>query len=502
MTHSSTSEDFVEAVDLALPPDKSDHAVRLEHARENIASASSTLLNYEQLLIAVMRLADEIAARPNRGDVALPDHDLIRLAELGVLIAPLPVEHGGLGLGTCAAGHMPLLRLLSVVGGADLVLGRLYEGHVNAILLIATFASSSQLARAAQDCREGRWFGVWNTGRREVLRLEPEPVNIRQTYTLRGVKNFASGAGFVQRPIVTAQTTDGRWQMTLPQMDDPEVSTHISIDRSFWHPLGMAGSESFEVDFTGVRLDEDDLIGSPGDFYRDPLFYGGAIRFAAVQSGALLRLHQLFAGWLESQSDGPSPRNKDPYQIARMGEMALGAQEAVLWIERAATVASECLSVHASKLQIERMHEVADMTRLAIERIANAMIPRIVSGVGAHGLLQPSSFERLIRDLTMYLRQPLPDQTLAAVGRASLRKANLRAQGAASGFWRDLPIDDSLPQSYFDRIYQQNPDPWNFETSPYEAEKYRRTLAALPRKRYMRALEIGCSIGVLTSQLA
>jgi 2-polyprenyl-3-methyl-5-hydroxy-6-metoxy-1,4-benzoquinol methylase len=60
----------------------------------------------------------------------------------------------------------------------------------------------------------------------------------------------------------------------------------------------------------------------------------------------------------------------------------------------------------------------------------------------------------------------------------------------------------SLPTAYFDALYQDNPDPWNFASSTYEAEKYAATIAALPRRRYARALEVGCSIGVLSAALA
>jgi alkylation response protein AidB-like acyl-CoA dehydrogenase len=484
-------------VEPSLPLSMPDNGrlAKTPHGRDT-APHTDLALDVDQLLDATQCLADDIAARPNHGSTTLPREDLSALAALGLLLAPLPAQHGGLGLGLAANGHLPLLRLLSIIGGADLVLGRLYEGHVNAILLITAFGSSEQLARAAQDCREGRWFGVWNTGPSEVLRLEPGPRNGHLTYIFQGAKNFATGAAFVQRPIVTAQLGDRGWQMTLPRMESPEVAGSIKIDRSFWHPLGMAASESFGVDFSGATLHEDDLIGAPGDFYRDPMFYGGAIRFAAVQAGAVLRLHRLFAERLETAA------SKDPYQIARLGEIAIGAQEAVLWIERAAAVATECFSINASKLEIERMHETADMTRLAIERIATALLARIVAGAGAHGLLQPSPFERIVRDLTMYLRQPIPDHTLAAVGRASMRKSSLRAQGAGSGFWHETAHNDSLPPSYFDRLYQRTADPWKFETSAYEAEKYRQTLAALPRTLYANVLEVGCSIGVLTAQLA
>jgi SAM-dependent methyltransferase len=62
--------------------------------------------------------------------------------------------------------------------------------------------------------------------------------------------------------------------------------------------------------------------------------------------------------------------------------------------------------------------------------------------------------------------------------------------------------DKTLPASYFEAMYSQDPDPWNFETSEYEAEKYNVSLAALPRPRYASAFEIGGSIGVLTEKLA
>lgn len=60
----------------------------------------------------------------------------------------------------------------------------------------------------------------------------------------------------------------------------------------------------------------------------------------------------------------------------------------------------------------------------------------------------------------------------------------------------------SLTPDYFDSLYDKNSDPWNFETSDYETEKYAATLAALPKLRYHSGFEIGGSIGVLTEMLA
>ncbi|PSB03278.1 SAM-dependent methyltransferase [Merismopedia glauca] len=61
---------------------------------------------------------------------------------------------------------------------------------------------------------------------------------------------------------------------------------------------------------------------------------------------------------------------------------------------------------------------------------------------------------------------------------------------------------NSLPPSYFDQIYQKEPDPWKFATSDYEANKYQATIAALNRDKYRSGLEIGGSIGILTEKLA
>ncbi|GGB97725.1 SAM-dependent methyltransferase [Dyadobacter sediminis] len=60
----------------------------------------------------------------------------------------------------------------------------------------------------------------------------------------------------------------------------------------------------------------------------------------------------------------------------------------------------------------------------------------------------------------------------------------------------------SLTEDYFDKVYQNNEDPWNFETSEYEFNKYKTTMDALTCATYRNAFEIGCSIGVLSEMLA
>ncbi|MCW2840151.1 MAG: SAM-dependent methyltransferase [Aeromicrobium sp.] len=55
---------------------------------------------------------------------------------------------------------------------------------------------------------------------------------------------------------------------------------------------------------------------------------------------------------------------------------------------------------------------------------------------------------------------------------------------------------------YFERLYAESADPWQLAEREYELRKYALTTASLPRRRYRRAFEPGCSIGVLTGFLA
>jgi SAM-dependent methyltransferase len=65
-------------------------------------------------------------------------------------------------------------------------------------------------------------------------------------------------------------------------------------------------------------------------------------------------------------------------------------------------------------------------------------------------------------------------------------------------------VRERLGREYFDELYARSRDPWGFETSEYERNKYERTLSVLATRQrsYRRALEVGCSIGVFTAMLA
>jgi SAM-dependent methyltransferase len=57
-------------------------------------------------------------------------------------------------------------------------------------------------------------------------------------------------------------------------------------------------------------------------------------------------------------------------------------------------------------------------------------------------------------------------------------------------------------QEFFDAKYRENDDPWAFASNDYEQKRYSEILYALDSRRYKRAFEPGCSIGILTARLA
>jgi SAM-dependent methyltransferase len=57
-------------------------------------------------------------------------------------------------------------------------------------------------------------------------------------------------------------------------------------------------------------------------------------------------------------------------------------------------------------------------------------------------------------------------------------------------------------RDHFERLYERDADPWRYRSSPYEERKHAATVASLALPRYAKALDLGCSIGVLSQRLA
>jgi SAM-dependent methyltransferase len=63
-------------------------------------------------------------------------------------------------------------------------------------------------------------------------------------------------------------------------------------------------------------------------------------------------------------------------------------------------------------------------------------------------------------------------------------------------------INFASSAAFFEAKYQKKADPWDFSSKPYELQRYNAIVSAIAHRRYARAFEPGCSIGVLTERLA
>ena len=338
---------------------------------------------------------------------ALPARSLALLHTHGLLAAPLPEGAGGAGLNAPRL-RLQLLQVLAHLGRGSLPVGRLYEGHVNALALIEAFAAPEDAARWFADAAAGHLFAVWNTEDAAGLRLVADGPERGQ---LQGAKTFASGVGTVGRALLTARNDAGGWQMMVV-----DTATHSpSIDRSFWKPLGMRSTGSFKADFSKLAVPSTDLVGAPGDYYREPAFSAGAVRFAAVQQGGIEAVFDATRTFLSRLG-----RTDDPHQRARLGEMAVCVASGRQWLLAAA---EQALTSGEGPLDTGRAVAHAHLTRTAIETNALHVLQLAARSVGARGLLEPEPFERLHRDLTHYLRQAGPDAALTAAGAYVLTQA-------------------------------------------------------------------------------
>ncbi|MCY7356236.1 MAG: acyl-CoA dehydrogenase family protein [Rudanella sp.] len=353
---------------------------------------------------AINDLLAEIASQAAESDVEgdFPVDSFAALAEVGLLSVTLP----GQALDGSTVNTPGLLQLLKRIGGANLAVGRVYEGHINALHLIHLVASNAQKRGWFAEAQDHRLFSVWNTQANDGVRIHAVG---NGRYVLEGCKTFCSGAGWINRPLVTGELMDGQtargWQVCIIPTEQVQP---IPQDDSFWKPLGMRASASFKMDFTGVELTDDDLLGQPGDYYQQPHFSGGAIRFAAVQLGGAESLFEHTRQFLRDLN-----RTGDPFQKARLAEMAWLVESGNQWINSAAQKTDQWF---LEKTDPAKTVTYANMTRTAIEGICTRVMQLTEQAVGARGLLRPLPFERIIRDLTLYLRQPAPDATIQDIG--------------------------------------------------------------------------------------
>lgn len=341
-----------------------------------------------ELDLAQVTTAAALDAEARDGDGAFPRAALDALTALGVTACP-PLETGR---------SEDLLWLLAATGRGDLNVGRILEGHVNALFLIRRFGTPEQRRLYGEIADQGGLFGVWNTDLPGApLRLEGD--------RLVGKKSFSTGVDGLSHAIVTIASDQGREMLMVPLGD-------FGIDRSWWRPLGMRASGSHVVDFTDFKIGDEHGLGPADAYVRQPWFSAGAMRFAAVQVGGMHAILDIATDHLNGIG-----RAADPYQRHRLGRMATAVETGYGWLRRAAEGWSRAETDDGEGTADEAVATV-NAARGAVEIAALAVLELAERGVGAGGMIAPHPLERHIRDLRTYLRQPNPDGALAALGEA------------------------------------------------------------------------------------
>ena len=346
----------------------------------------------------------ELGARYDAAPV-FPIDSMQCLAAAGLHRCFAPVASGGLDFGGDEeAWHLCLFDVLRVIGRADLSVGRLYEGHVNAMILFDHFATAAQKHGLSQRLDAGAFYGMWAT--------EPPPGVRMVGRTLQGAKSFATGAGGLAHAIITVQPEDGARQLVVVAADDA-----ARADLSQWRVRGMRATGSGLYDLTGMVVAPEDMLGGPGDYDCEPLFTTGAWRFTAVQLGGIEAL------LIETRKAMSDAARGDPVQRARFADAVAATRTAYLWVREAALRAARDDADGPA---------FARMTRGVVERAALDVMELAARIVGTRSAMDGQRIDKISRDLSLYLRQGGPDY---ARDQAALAWLDHDAWGAEDLLW-------------------------------------------------------------------
>lgn len=341
----------------------------------------------------VKHLFEEWKAKPfSAPENQFPVELLNALRAMGAFDALFSVEDNGLGLCQTSEGGQVLLTLLRRIGYLSLSLGRCLEGHVNVVRLVELYGTRFQRHALKLQLENGNLAGIWVTDGSSAVSIQREG----PSYRLSGIKGFASGIRQVSVALITAVPEHGEALMVLAS------TTDLERQRSGPGALtGMQASGTGAYDFTGLQISSDDMIGSSGDYLRQPEFSAGAWRGSAVALGGMDHLIDLLRQELLERE-----RAGSPHQLARIGEALILQQTAAMWVTEAAQAA------YSAHMEPEDVTSIVNLARLAVERAALDLITLVQRSLGLSAFIKGKAVEQVMRDLATYLRQPAPDEAL------------------------------------------------------------------------------------------
>lgn len=277
-------------------------------------------------------------------------------------------------------------QTLHGLGREDLALARLAEGHADAVAILAELGASAPAP--------GERWGVW-AAQPPGARLTARP-GTDGLWQLDGVKPYCSGAHSCTHALVTADTEEGRRLFALATA----VPGYAPVPGT-WQAVGMAGSDTPDVRFTGVPAvpvgGVDAYVGRPG-------FAHGGIGVAACWLGGA-------RGVADTLFASAARRAPDLIAAAHLGavDVALHGAECVLRIAAAEIDADPADRGGDAALRAMR-------ARAAVERVSTLVLDHVGRALGAGPLCHDARHARRVADLTVYLRQHHGDRDLAALG--------------------------------------------------------------------------------------
>jgi alkylation response protein AidB-like acyl-CoA dehydrogenase len=301
-----------------------------------------------------------------------------RLFETGLLSLPLPAR-GQTGR---------RFHALTSLGATDLALARLAEGHVDAIAI---------LAEAHARAQKGL-YGVWAADAPDLRVTATRGAN---GWTLTGRKRFCSGAGRIDRALVTAFAGE---QSLL--FDVSLTSAGVESQSGTWQAVGMATTDSLDVVFDRVEVATP--IGEPGFYLQRPGFWHGAIGVAACwYGGALGAMRMLRARCSTAMTE---------HQAAHLGGVVAECEMMRRILDGAAL---EIDDTNGGDDPQGRWRAL--VVREVVERGCNAVLERVGRGGGTSPLVFDRAHAHRVADLTVYLRQHHAERDLAELGHLAVR---------------------------------------------------------------------------------
>ena len=315
----------------------------------------------------------------------------------GLAMSPFPGDLGGAGLSD-PVRHNELCAILRLLGSADLSVARIFEGHVNAVSLVARYGDHDQLRVLSDRVARGGLSAVWGADDAKGL------------HVIDGNKRVLRAEKF---SLPAPGLSPTRWSPPpAPMVKSCACCTLPWMRRSICQPgsaQGMRSTATGAIELSGIPVTSENIIGKPGDFMRQPNFSGGAWRFCAAHVGATERLVDLFRDHLVARG-----RGEDPYQLERLAHCVASAKTSRHWVEEAARRLS------AEDSDGGNVVAFANLTRMVTERCALDVMEHVQRGVGLTSFIRPHPIERISRDLATYLRQPVPDLAMSDGAKAFL----------------------------------------------------------------------------------